>query len=177
MRRTVCALVVIALGIAAPASAQPAQLLRVEAAGFARILTPAKAPYTTGGLVVSAEPLTPGVPPRVSQFRIRAWNEAPTGGRAGGVRVIVSAIQAQQREQQIASVLVAMEQAVEIAAPGKFNARRMTVRLGTSATAFRGTARPPAPPPPPPLRIEPWRGDVPNDPGLRGWEPSPRGSR
>ena len=180
MRMTACALVVIALGIAAPASAQREQVLQVEVAGVSKVLTPAKAPYTNGGLVVPAEPLTPGVVPRVSQFRIRAWSEAAVGGRGGGVRVVVSAIQAQQREEQIASVLVGMDRAVEIAAPEQFNARRLTIRVGNPASLFRSATRPAAPvpaPPPATWRTEPYRGDVPTDPGMRPWPPPPRGSR
>ncbi len=178
MRITACSLAIVALGIVATASAQAPQLLRVDAGGGARMLTPAKAPYTGGGLVLAATPLKPGVTPRVSQFRIRAWSEAPAGGRGGGVRVVVSAIHAQQREAQIASVLVAMDKAVEIAAPETFNARHMTVTLGTSASLSRA----PAPMLPATWRVEtgrggPWRGDVPTDPGLSPWPPPPRGSR
>src|SRR5687768_5290198 len=109
MRITRFAFVVIALGIAAPASAQTAQLLLVEVADApTTTLVPATAPYTEGGLVIPARPLKPGVMPNVSEFRIRAWITGGMAGLGGGLRVVVFAIRAQQGEQQIASVVVGM---------------------------------------------------------------------
>src|SRR5688572_33125442 len=184
MRITRFAFVVIALGIAASASSQTERLLLVEVSDAPTTgLVPAQAPYSDGGLVVPARPVRPGVTPLVSEFRIRAWIEAEVAGLGGSLRVVVSAIRAQEREQQIASVVVSPNQSVEIAATEKFNARRITLRAispnSTPRPMVRRFAAPPLPLPgsAPKYRIEIYRGDVPTDPAMRPWQPPPRQSR
>ena len=184
MRMTRFAFVVIALGIAAPASAQTARLLLVEVADAPTTgLVPAKAPYSDGGLVVPARPLKPGVTPLVTEFRVRAWIEAEVSGLGGSLRVAVFAIRAEGREQQIASVVVGMNQPVEIDATEKFNASRITLRAisstSTPPSVARRVAAPAMPLPRSPAiyRVEPYRGDVPTDPVRRPWQPPSRGSR
>ena len=187
MRMTLLALAVIALGPAARASAQTTPLLLVEVADAPTTeIVPAKAAYTDGGLVVPARPLKPGVTLLATAFRIRAWIEAEVAGLGGSLRVVVFAIRGQEREQQIASVIVGMNQSVEIAATEKFNARRITLRAvssnSTPPSMVRRVAPPSLPLPRVPAvyridRIEPYRGDVPTDPAMRPWQPPPRGSR
>ena len=179
MRLTRFALAIIALGLAAPAFAQTREILQIEVAGDIRqLLVPEAAPYTNGGLDVPARPLKPGVAPRVSQFRIRAWTEAA----GGGVRVAVFALATTrtrvQLTPQIASVVVRMNQSVEIATTEKFNARRITLKVIDGNSAPRPTRRVTPPAVQPAIwRIAPYVGDVPTDPAMRPWQPPPRGSR
>jgi hypothetical protein len=185
MRMTGFALVIIALAIAAPASAQPASLVLVEVADAPTAsLVPTTAPYTDGGLVVPARPLKPGVKPLVSEFRIRAWSAPGVAALFRRVRVVVFAIRGTGAEQQIASVEVGSDQPVEIAATEQFSARRITLRVTTSDSTSRPMARrpaptrvPPLPPTPASFRVGPYLGDVPTDPARRPWQPPPRGSR
>jgi hypothetical protein len=90
----------IALGPVASASAQQFLLVEITKTEIRTELGPAKAPYTTGGLVVPARPSTPGVTPTVAEFGIRAWTEGD------GLRVVVFVVQAPERQQQIESVFV-----------------------------------------------------------------------
>lgn len=129
MRQTLLGLTLV-LGIAATASAQ--SLLRVEITDgeFRSGMRPVTTPYATGGpwAAVKARALRAGVDPTVAHFRIRSWVEGD------GVRVLVFAVRPgpggtvdDEREEQIASVLVPADQSVEIAATEKYNARRIAV--------------------------------------------------
>jgi hypothetical protein len=112
----------------------------------------ADAPYVVAGptVTVPARAQTAGVEPLVSEFRVRAWAEGD------GVRVLVFAVTAPNRGEQIASVFVPIDRApgVEILATENYRAPRLTL------AAFRR-------PIPRVYSVETYRGDVP----VRPWTP------
>ena len=59
--------------------------------------------------------------------------------------------------------------------PAAKPAAKPQVKPKPEARPVRRAAPPPVPPAP--YRVEPYRGDVPNDPGMRSWQPPPRGQR
>ena len=105
-----------------------------------------------------ARALKAGVDPTVAEFRIRSWEERE------GVRVLVFAVIApgptpEVREEQIASVLMPIDQYVEISATDKYRARRITFNV------YRNN-----PPRRLPYIIETPRIDIP----VRPWTPPQR---
>ena len=197
MRTTLLALTLV-LGIAATASAQSSSLtaleqdaqrlaqsarrVRVTDGTFRTEIPAAAAPYATGGplATVPALALRAGVEPTVQEFRVRAWQEGGAGVRVLVFAVTVSGSTGEVREEQIASVFVPFGPSVEVAATERFSARRLTLTVIDSRFTSRGIVRrlaPPPLPPPPRYGVELYRGDVPNDPGMRPWQPPPRGQR
>ena len=199
MRTTLLALIVM-LGAAATASAQSSSLTALaqdaqrlaqserrvvvsDGTLFRTEIPAASAPYATGGplATIPARPLRAGVEPTVQEFRIRSWTDG------AGVQVLVFAVTVsgptrEAREEEIASVFVPLGQSVEVAATEKFNARRLTLTVIDSSATARPIRRVAAPPlavlPVPAIYLrEVYRGDVPNDPGMRPWQPPPRGQR
>jgi hypothetical protein len=123
---------VLALGLAAPASAQ---FLRVrlndttaEIPVFVSLKT-SPGPSTFGGLVVAAKRVKPGAAaPTVPEFRLRAWNEGDS------LRVVVFTVPTNRKgEKQIASQLLSWDQPpVEIHATTNYGAQPLTVRADST---------------------------------------------
>jgi hypothetical protein len=108
--------------------AQAARRVVVSDGAFRTQMPAATAPHATGWpmATVPARGLKAGVDPTVAEFRVRSWEEG------AGVRVLVFAVIAsgpelEVREEQIASVLVPIDQSVEIAATEKYNASRISL--------------------------------------------------
>jgi hypothetical protein len=135
MRTTLGAFAII-VGLSVSASAQ--SVFHVDFTDGERFqgpgVKPATKPYATGlpfafGIIPS-HPLSSDVTPTVPEFRIRTWLEGE------GVRVLLFAVTQKaaflpsddDREVQIASVLVPTGQSVVIDATEKYNARPVTVR-------------------------------------------------
>ena len=131
MRTTLGAFLII-VGLSVCASAQSVFHVDMSDGKLRASVKPATTPYATGApwAALPSRPLTPDVTPTVTHFRIRTWLEGE------GVRVIVFAVtqeatvlpNADDREVQIASVLVPAGQSVVIDATEKYNAQRVTVR-------------------------------------------------
>lgn len=131
MRMTLGAFLII-VGLSVSASAQSVFHVDMSDGEWRASVKPAATPYATGApwAALPSRPLTPDVTPTVTHFRIRTWLEGE------GVRVIVFAVTQKaailpsddDREVQIASVLVPAGQSVVIDATEKYNARPVTVR-------------------------------------------------
>jgi hypothetical protein len=130
MRTTLGALLII-VGLSVSVSAQSVfHVDMTDGVLFRASMKPLTLPYATGvpWASVPSHPLTPDVTPTVTHFRIRTWLEGE------GVRVIVFGVQQaairpgdDDREVQIASVLVPAGQSVVIDETRKYNARPVTV--------------------------------------------------
>lgn len=132
MRQALLALTVI-LGVSTTAAAQSGLRVDITDGQLGSGMSTVNEPYATGAPWASlpARPLKPGVEPTASRFRIRSWVEGD------GVRVLVFAVTGagsaagqgvdNEREVQIASVFVSVDERVEIAATEKYNARRITI--------------------------------------------------
>jgi len=131
MRTTLGAFLII-VGLSVSASAQ--SVFHVDLSDgvlFRGSIKPLTKPYATGLPLASvpSHPLSPDVTPTVPEFRIRTWLEGE------GVRVLVFAVTRKagirpsddDREVQIASVLVPAGQSVVIDETKQYNARPVTV--------------------------------------------------
>ena len=138
--RTSLLSVILVLWTSIAASAQPVSRVDIIEGQSRAGMQPVNTPYATGGpwAAVPARALKPEVAPTAVDFRIRAWTE---GERA---RVLVFAVTREagspaesddERETQIASVVLSSGQSMQIAATDKYNARPITLRALAIYTA------------------------------------------
>jgi len=139
MRTTLFAALVI-LGLSSATSAQVLQIDMTDGQ-FRAGMRPVDTPYATGGpwAALPAKGVRTDVTPTVTDFRIRSWIEGD------GVRVIVFAVtrsdpsklafpelpRPDEREEQVASLHVAVGQSVDVVGTDKYNARRITLTAST----------------------------------------------